>query len=132
MRGRLWVDVTEGQALIVLVDNSRGNLPVDDFQEEIVLQHGIPSPQNSWCPCIDAVWRIPTIVLLDQCSNHDSDDRDSRDQGRLSALAHARWGTSRGRDTGTGTESNTRKDTSCHGLSALTKPATGRTWARWS
>ncbi len=42
MRRRLRVGIMEGQTLIVFINNGRLNLPVDDLEKEIVLQHGSP------------------------------------------------------------------------------------------
>ena len=37
---RLGIDITEGQAAIIFVDNVGGNLLVEDLLEEVVLHHG--------------------------------------------------------------------------------------------
>ena len=42
VRRRLRVDVAEGQAVVVFVDDLGRNLALDDFQEEVVTQHGSP------------------------------------------------------------------------------------------
>ena len=40
MGRRLRIDVSKSQTLIVLIDDVSGDLPVDDFEKEIVLDHG--------------------------------------------------------------------------------------------
>jgi hypothetical protein len=40
MGWRLRIDVSKSQTLIVLIDDVRGDLPVDDFEKKVVLDHG--------------------------------------------------------------------------------------------
>src|SRR5207244_3850157 len=40
MRRRLRVDVAEGEAVFVLIDDLRGNLSLDDLLEDVVSHHG--------------------------------------------------------------------------------------------
>ena len=44
MHRRLWVNVFESQTLLVLVNDVRRDLPIDDLQKDVVLQHDESPP----------------------------------------------------------------------------------------
>src|SRR5438128_12471895 len=46
MSRRLRVDISKGQALIVFVNDVRGDLPVDDFEKKVVLIHSFYLPYS--------------------------------------------------------------------------------------
>src|SRR5262249_30245536 len=59
MDRRLRVDVVKGQATVVLVDDLRGNLAVDYFLKDIILEHAVllsSRGESDHC-CQDTGWR---------------------------------------------------------------------------